>query len=75
MLPLRNKLEWLATAPTPASGGASAMLAATEMVTSESNGDHLDVDVFSEEIEYFTTWVNQNNPATFWGMLYEGLDS
>ena len=34
MLPLRNKLEWLATAPTPASGGASAMLAATEMVTS-----------------------------------------
>ena len=40
-----------------------------------SNGDHLDVDVFSDEIEYFTSWVDQNNPGTFWGLLHEKRDS
>lgn len=34
------------------------------------NGEHLDIDVISEEMKYFREWVNQSHPDVYWTDLY-----
>jgi hypothetical protein len=34
------------------------------------SGEHLDIDVITDEMDYFREWVNQKNPHAQWADLY-----
>lgn len=36
-----------------------------------NNGEHLDVDVFANEMDYFSRWIKERNPHVRWGTSYE----